>query len=153
LAPGNQFRYCLESAGIGFDELASLTANLPGEDVGPEILARQVPPGLEGRIRRLPSHHLAHAYSAYWPSGFDEALVLVADGSGSTEDGLTESYSVYLGQGERLTPIHRERVPAHLADYCTLGFLYEEVTRRAGFATCLGAVTLPEAGKLMGPRL
>ncbi len=148
--PWEAVRYCLESAGITLDDLASVTANLPGEDTAPEVLARQLPPGLEGRIRRLPSHHLAHAYSAYWPSGFDEALVLVADGSGSTEDGLTESYSLYLGQGERLTPIHRERVPAHLADYCTLGLLYEEITRRAGFATRIGRASLPEAGKLMG---
>jgi len=30
-------------------------------------------------------HHLAHAWSAYAPSGFEEALVLVADGRGATQ--------------------------------------------------------------------
>ena len=148
--PWEAVRYCLDGVGIGWDDIATVTANLPGEDHGPEILAAQLPPGLEGRIRCLPSHHLAHAYSAYWPSGFPEAVVLVADASGSTRDGLTESYSLYHAQGEQLTPLHQERVPSHLAGLATLGFLYEEISRRAGFVTRVGGVSIPEAGKLMG---
>ncbi|WP_459178564.1 carbamoyltransferase N-terminal domain-containing protein [Micromonospora craniellae] len=46
-------------------------------------------------------HHLAHAASAYYPSGYDEALVLVADGMGETE-----SLTVAAGTEQDLR--HRE---------------------------------------------
>jgi carbamoyltransferase len=30
-------------------------------------------------------HHLAHAASAFWTSGFDRAAIVIADGRGETE--------------------------------------------------------------------
>ena len=44
-------------------------------------------------------HHLAHAASGYYLSGFDEALVLVADGMGEQE-----SITVFHGVGAELSP-------------------------------------------------
>lgn len=42
-------------------------------------------------------HHLNHASLAFYNSGFDESLVIVADGSGSTiKDNLVEVESVFL---------------------------------------------------------
>lgn len=67
---------------------------------------------LEGYVRRervkLPTgisttyvdHHEAHAASAYFTSGFDETVVLTADGSG---DGI--SSTVYVGEDGKLSRI------------------------------------------------
>ncbi len=150
--PLESISYCLEVAGIEWGDLATITGNMPGIDYSAEILQRQLPKELRGKVRQIPSHHLAHAYTAYWPSGFDSALVLVADATGTTTpDGMTESYSIYAGKGTDIRTIHSEKVPAHLAGLSTLGFVYEYITRKAGFTTELGdAVSVPEAGKLMG---
>ncbi|OGT90624.1 MAG: carbamoyltransferase [Gammaproteobacteria bacterium RIFOXYA12_FULL_61_12] len=150
--PLEAIHYCLDHCGIGLEELATISANMPGDDHSREILRRGLGARLESRFRAIPSHHLAHAYSAYWPSGFDEALVMVVDASGSTlPDRSIESYSLYLGREGRLLPYHSEGVEAHLAGLSTLGFVYEYISRKAGFTTEVGgSVSVPEAGKLMG---
>ncbi|MBU0500525.1 MAG: methyltransferase [Gammaproteobacteria bacterium] len=150
--PLEAIHYCLEHCGIGLEEVATISANMPGEDHSLAILRRSLGARLAPRFRAIPSHHLAHAYTAYWPSGFDEALVMVVDASGSTTpDRRTESYSLYQGGNGRLIPYHSERVKAHLAGLSTLGFVYEFISRKAGFVTEVGgSVSIPEAGKLMG---
>ncbi len=150
--PDEAIRYCLDYCGIGLNDVASITANMPGVDHGPDILRRKLPPELADRVRQVPSHHMAHAYSAYWPSGFEDALVLVVDASGNVmTDRKTESYSLYTGHGRTLTELYAHRVPSHLASLSTLGFIYEYVSRKAGFVTEIGsAISVPEAGKLMG---
>ncbi|MEO0533163.1 MAG: carbamoyltransferase C-terminal domain-containing protein [Cyanobacteria bacterium P01_A01_bin.123] len=151
--PHEAIRYCLDSCGITLDELASITANMPGYDFAPEIMRNVFPAEIADKVIALPNHHLGHAYSTYWPSGFDQALVLVADATGSTDvEHRTESYTLYKGHGQTLTTLHSETVPAHLAGLSTLGFVYEYVTRKAGFATKVGntQVSHAEAGKLMG---
>ncbi|HEV2783057.1 MAG TPA: carbamoyltransferase C-terminal domain-containing protein [Actinophytocola sp.] len=63
------------------------------------------------------SHHLAHAYSAYWPSGFDEAIVVVLDGGGNTFEqdaprdwwrAGREQATYYIGSGDELWEIARD---------------------------------------------
>lgn len=79
------------------------------------------------------SHHLAHAASAYYPSGFNEAAVLVVDGVGSDLDTI----SLYHGRGNELTFLGHSRLYG-------LGQLYTTVTKRLlGFGT-------GEEGKTMG---
>ena len=152
--PWESLRYCLDTLELSLRDVSTITANMPGDDLGAELLRAKIAPELVNRIRTLPSHHLAHAYTAFWPSGFDDALVLVVDASGSTQSHqgrVTESYSLYRGGPGGLTPIHSERVHAHLAQLSTLGFVYEYVTRKAGFITKVGPGMLhAEAGKLMG---
>ncbi|MEL6940559.1 MAG: carbamoyltransferase C-terminal domain-containing protein, partial [Cyanobacteria bacterium J06598_1] len=152
--PAEAIRYCLDHAGITLGDLASVTPNMPGKDFGPEIARKVLPESIAQRVTQIPSHHLAHAYSAFWPSGFDEAIVLVADGSGSTDDAhQTESYTLYRGSGTAaLSALHSEKVTAHLAGLSTLGFLYEYVTRKAGFLSRISGTEMShaEAGKLMG---
>lgn len=150
--PLEAIRYCLEACQISANDLATITANMPGIDHAPEILRRVFPAEWSDKVLKVPSHHLAHAYSAYWNSGFEEAIVLVADASGSTTpDHRTESYSLYRGQGETLTTLHQETVAAHLAGLSTLGFLYDYVTRKAGFVSQINdKIRHAEAGKLMG---
>ncbi|MBE9031744.1 methyltransferase [filamentous cyanobacterium LEGE 11480] len=149
--PAEAIRYCLDACEIQLSDVATITANMPGADFGPNILTRSLPPEVADRAHHIPSHHLAHAYSAYLPSGFDEALILVADASGSTIDHQTESYSLYTGQNGNINTLHSETVTAHLASISTLGFLYEYVTRKSGFVTQVNdKIQHAEAGKLMG---
>jgi len=154
--PGECIRYCLDALDVPLSAMATITANMPGRDFAPDIMRGKFARDISGVVHAIPSHHLAHAYSAYWPSGMNDALVLIADGSGSTEctpdeRWRTESYTLYTGRDGRLEPLHHERVQAHLASLSTLGFVYEYISRKAGFETRIGTnIRFAEAGKLMG---
>jgi carbamoyltransferase len=149
--PHEAIRYAIDTIGITMGDLGTITGNMPGIDEAPNILRRVLSPELVEKVHKLPSHHLAHAYSAYYPSGFDRAIVLVADASGQTIERRTESYTLFEGDGENLTTLHSETVAAHLAGLSTLGFLYEYVTRKAGFVSQIGdKIRHAESGKLMG---
>jgi carbamoyltransferase len=67
-------------------------------------------------------HHLSHAASAFFCSGFDKSLVFVADGSG--ENACT---SVYVGEGKDLKKIRQISLPH------SLGFFYSFITEHLGF--------------------
>ena len=67
-------------------------------------------------------HHNCHAASAYYCSGFDEALVITADGSG---DGISTQISV--GKKGRLVVVHRYERPQ------SLGIYYSVFTQLCGF--------------------
>jgi carbamoyltransferase len=67
-------------------------------------------------------HHHAHAASAYYLSGFDEALVLVADGMGEQE-----AITIFHGAGADLTPQASYPVGS------SLGILYGALTHHLGF--------------------
>ncbi|GGK31823.1 carbamoyltransferase [Streptomyces camponoticapitis] len=73
------------------------------------------------RFRPVP-HHLAHAASAYYPSGAGESLILVADGMGENE-----SLTVAVGQGSDIEILHTVPV-MH-----SLGTFYGAVTLYLGF--------------------
>ncbi|BBB90885.1 MAG TPA: carbamoyltransferase C-terminal domain-containing protein [Methylomusa anaerophila] len=150
--PHEAIQYCLRKCDIGMNEVSTITANMPGIDYSIDILQRAFPKEVSAKIYGIPSHHLSHAYTAYWPSGFDEAIVLVADASGTTDrERLTESYSLYIAKGTEIKLLHSEKVKAYLAPLSTLGFVYEFITKLAGFSTAIGKnLAIPEAGKLMG---
>ena len=67
-------------------------------------------------------HHLAHAASAFYPSGFEESLILVSDGMGEVH-----SMSVAVGQGTEIRIL--KQVPA----FHSLGILYGIFTLYLGF--------------------
>jgi carbamoyltransferase len=80
-------------------------------------------PGLDCSGRLLFSeHHLSHAASAYYPSPFDEAVVLTADGVGEWT-----TTSVAIGRGERLDIVRELHFPH------SLGLLYSAFTYYLGF--------------------
>ncbi|MCO5167506.1 MAG: carbamoyltransferase [Planctomycetes bacterium] len=88
----------------------------------PDLLARRLEaPGLAGRVRFVP-HHLAHAASAFYPSPFEDAAVLVVDGIG-------ERSTAWLGRGAgaRLEALEEVPYPA------SLGLLWERVAVWLGF--------------------
>jgi len=89
-----------------------------GKSVGSYFIRKQLKGfGLENRKISFVEHHLAHAASAYYTSGFKEAIVITLDGAG---DGL--SGSVWIGDNGEL-----ERVRSFKAS-ASLGILYGAVT-------------------------
>ncbi|HEX2228881.1 MAG TPA: carbamoyltransferase C-terminal domain-containing protein [Candidatus Binatia bacterium] len=71
---------------------------------------------------RFCDHHLAHAASAYYTSGFNEALVITMDGGG---DG--SSSHVYVGKNGRLENLSK------VDSYDSLGNYYAYVTAMCGY--------------------
>ena len=67
-------------------------------------------------------HHISHAASAFYCSGFESSLVVVSDGSG--EKACT---TIYEGRGKALRKIGRMNMPN------SLGLLYSFVTEHLGF--------------------
>ncbi|HTQ55170.1 MAG TPA: carbamoyltransferase C-terminal domain-containing protein [Bryobacteraceae bacterium] len=67
-------------------------------------------------------HHLAHAASAYYTSGWDECLVAVVDAMGEAHGA-----SIYRARGGRLKPLGR------ISALDSIGILYSLVTLHLGF--------------------
>ena len=146
--PRKSLRYCLSQAGVGLDQVdciayyeepekklsrqiwmgsidgadpvrrADVTKHLCAES--PQQTIREVL-GYQGPIE-IVDHHLSHAASAYYFSGFDEAAVLTVDGVG---EWATTSYS--RGQGKDLTLFEEVSFPD------SLGLFYSTITSFLGF--------------------
>jgi carbamoyltransferase len=109
------------------------------------------------RSRGMPSHHFAHAASAFLVSPFEEAAVVVLDGFGSVDPrqrDCAESTSVWRGQGSELRLVRRwysRRVPRRTPvrarpsarEVTSLGVFYSDVSIACGFRVL-------DAGKTMG---
>lgn len=67
-------------------------------------------------------HHVAHAASAFWGSGFEDALIVTMDGEG---EGLSTTVSLGNADGIVRTKAYAKRD--------SLGLLYYEVTRFLGY--------------------
>ncbi len=72
------------------------------------------------RLSRF-DHHLCHAASAYYTSGFDRALILTLDQGANSQAGF-----VALGDGDEIEPLHSLKFPD------SLGWFYSRVTELAG---------------------
>jgi len=98
--------------------------------------AREVGEDLDDRdIRLVPvRHHLAHAASAHYFSGFSSSSVLVLDGQGEREG--TTIWRVKNREFEELSRIGIEEG--------SLGYLWERISERLGYEQLEGP------GKLMG---
>ena len=77
-------------------------------------------------------HHLAHAASAYFPSGFDRAAILTVDGIGESAGS-----SLAKGVGTRIQSVETFEYPH------SIGFLWEEFSGYLGFSN-------NDASKVMG---
>lgn len=77
-------------------------------------------------------HHLAHACSTYYSSGFEEAAILIVDGRGSS----AETQSLYVARNGKVSLVER-------TDKIGIGLLYAAVTQAIGFG-------LLQEGKTMG---
>ncbi len=98
-------------------------------------LVRQLAPfASPGKVENkllFASHHQSHAAAAFFPSPFDEAVVLTLDGVGE----WTTS-SVMIGRGNTLTPVREIQWPH------SLGLLYSAFTYYTGFRVNSGEYKL-----------
>ncbi|MFD8781618.1 carbamoyltransferase [Kitasatospora sp. NPDC059599] len=141
--PVNAIEFCLAQAGLGPDDIDVLAHGFAyGDPAGSfgspyssarfrEVystesqlaLAEKFLPGRPwaDRFRPVP-HHLAHAASTFYPSGFEDSLIVVSDGMGESE-----SLTVAVGRGESIEVLHT--IPA----MHSVGILYSLVTHHLGF--------------------
>ena len=141
--PAEAISYCLAHAGLklsdvdeiaqGFDydpyrqafsidsTSAHLYRDVYSRQASLSLVHREFPKFPLDRVRWVP-HHLAHAASAYYTSGWDDCLVVVMDGMGEVHGA-----SVFAGHGGRL-----ERLAAMSASD-SIGILYSVVTLHLGF--------------------
>jgi len=141
--PVHAIRYCLAQAGLAvgdIDEIAHSFDYSPyrrAYSLDPvasaqyrEVFSREAL--LKSAARDLPefdparfhhvNHHLAHAASAYYTSGFEDCLAVVIDGMGETQ-----SATVYSASGGRLNKLHE------ISALDSIGILYSLVTLHLGF--------------------
>lgn len=76
-------------------------------------------------------HHLAHAASAFLPSPYEEAAVLIMDGDGPYRDGQRASTSLWIGKGNELTLLDIIAMPG--VCYQSLGHFYSACSYYLGF--------------------
>ncbi|MBD5534768.1 MAG: hypothetical protein HDQ99_03730 [Lachnospiraceae bacterium] len=141
LAQGYSRKYCLSQEGIQLDDVDRIVAN---DIILPAMYFR-----MEDKVD-LMNHHLAHAYSTYYPSGLDETAIMVLDGVGSkkkvNDEFLYESMTLYNVCNGKFDVI-KKQYGHNLAgtDYVenSLGIFYALVTEIIGFGE-------HEEGKTMG---
>jgi len=80
--------------------------------------------GLSGKIPPVEfiPHHLAHAASTFYTSGFEDAHILIVDGSG--EDACT---TILRGNNKEITQLKSYKIPD------SLGWFYQGITEYLGF--------------------
>jgi carbamoyltransferase len=141
--PIRAIEYCLRESGLSigdvdeiahcfdyapFGEIFSLDATstkLYEEVFSRQALVAQIhryfPEFPTDRIHSV-NHHLSHAASAYFTSGWDECLVVVLDAMGETQSG-----SIFRGSGGSLEKLRE------ISANDSLGILYSLVTYHLGF--------------------
>jgi carbamoyltransferase len=88
-------------------------------------------PAFEAKRLLFAEHHFSHAASAFYPSPFEEALVLTLDGVGEWATG-----TVAIGRGRNLDIVKEMRFPH------SLGLLYSAFTYYVGFKVNSGEYKL-----------
>jgi carbamoyltransferase len=142
--PLGAIRYCLEASNLAacrLDRVAhsfsygperdfylgqqgyyrDLYEQVLNDDVNRRIAEERLGVDLEGKYVPVP-HHLAHAASAYYPSGYDEALIVVSDGLGERHS------ATVLAAGPK-----RFEVLAQIPAHSSAGLLYGLFTLYLGF--------------------
>ncbi|MEU8471684.1 carbamoyltransferase C-terminal domain-containing protein [Streptomyces sp. NPDC029006] len=150
------WRYCLTTRGVRLGEVEAIVAD--------DTLLPSCYFPFRSRMTLI-RHHMAHAASAFYPSPFPEAAVLVVDGAGSLFEGHgVETMTMSVGTGTEITEISKvygtnwstdglreaKVYQAGDSDH-SLGFMYKAVSRAIGFSLYEeGSWYLTEDGKTMG---
>ncbi|WP_387690491.1 carbamoyltransferase [Photorhabdus sp. RM71S] len=138
--PANAINYCLAEAGLMQDDIQVIAHGFNYDNyrrffMSNEALFEEVFSGktvinaladkgwqnIESRFQGV-DHHLAHAASAFYPSGFPSALCVISDGMGEIE-----SLSVYLAKGQQFQKLYSQPISS------SLGIFYSICTRFLGF--------------------
>ena len=149
--PNEAIRYCLDTAGLTMDRIDQIAfcddpiyyirqmylapAMTDDKRIGTllsDIERIREAYGMEARIRaetgytgdiRFYRHHLCHIASAYYPSGFQDALVVSYDGIGERESNL-----ICTGRDGKIEIVDQGNAYPH-----SLGLLYSAVTHYLGW--------------------
>ena len=149
--PESAIRYCLAEGGIGIDEIDQISfyekpllklermfscaAKWPGDSEN--MMRGQLSQMLHERLfikevlrenlgfkgdSLFTEHHLAHAASSYYVSGFEDAAIMTVDGVGEWA-----TTAQYIGTGDKIIKHSEIRYPR------SLGLLYSTITAFLGF--------------------
>jgi len=170
--PYDSINYCLDYLGITYKEIDLFVYSTTEmvDDID-EQMRKHFKVDLTNKTKFLP-HHLAHAYSSFFSSGFDEAVVVVADASGSilshlnklplwykdvynekieTRQDWTEGISIYHIKKNEYTEVYKKwikfPIPLETEDDVSVGTVYSEGSLQLIYEP--NHHTWP-AGKLMG---
>ncbi|PZD96839.1 carbamoyltransferase [Paenibacillus sambharensis] len=123
-------QYCLEAAGLKADDMDLIISN--------DVVENDYYMKYSGRVQ-LMNHHLSHAASAYYPSPYPSAAVLVADGRGSYAPGsrrMRETVTMYKASGTSIVPVHTifgEETADFMEVANSVTGFYQLVTEAVGF--------------------
>jgi len=121
--PKNAIRFCLEFADISIHDVSYV--------VFPGMTYSNIESILETYFRfyfgycpeiKLVDHHMAHAASVFYTSGFDESMIITADLTGEGK-----STTLCYGSDDKISVLKEFRVPD------SLGIFYSMITQFLGF--------------------
>jgi carbamoyltransferase len=134
--PKESIRYCLDQVKIKWDELQTITPLTPGLDLGVERLKSEWLITNDNRIERAPSVQLAQAYTTYFHSPFEEAVILIVDSIGSFIQNAQQeiphlpSYSLYYAKGHVINDLYQQEYPEKYSQLCTIFGIYEMMSKK-----------------------
>ena len=141
--PSGAIAYCLSEAGLSLGDIDEIAHSFDYEPIRTaysldpisyqlyrEVFSREsILAQVHGHLNAFPvdrvkqvNHHLAHAATAYFCSGWEECLVLVVDGMGEAQSASV--YHARQGKLEKLCEISAKD---------SVGILYSVVTLHLGF--------------------
>ena len=145
LFPALAIRHCLDAGRVSFADLDriavhstaaahysselkrfALDPRRPFHPGGRELIAALFQDQFQVDVAdklRFCNHHLAHAWSAFGQSGFDDSLILTLDGTGDNRSGL-----VLIGQGQEIQTLRE------FHDQHSLGHFYFQTSRLLGYS-------------------
>jgi len=154
--PWASVSYCLETAGLGIDDLDLMVlSDNNWAEAAAETIRSIIPikdrskvifmTGLEKVV-----HHYHHALSSFMASPFSEAAVLVVDGAGNIgEDGFeAETGYLFENRSGKYREVFKNCYDPQHFPWNGLGWMYELVTLLLGFSN--SKTLMPDSGKTMG---
>ncbi len=165
--PFLSINYVLDCAGIGIDDVDEIIINdcdmvIHNATLSTlEYLKSVIPVKDKSKIKYLTpsSHHLMHAYNAYYQSKFTESIIVVVDSfSGkdlTKKDDKGVYETIFYAKNNEIKEIYkREKLPGEMG----IGALYQFFCKLLDFNTKLSydapynyfKIGFDEAGKLMG---
>jgi len=157
LPPFLAINYCLESKNLSIDDLDYIIIDHAVNPVNLEIIKKIIPIKNKKKVHSLPhpSHHLAHSFSTFFCSPFEEAAILVADVFGNEVIGKgNEAESGFYAYDNKITPVFKNyQILRGKNKYFALTYLYRFITLSLGFTIEYPGLErneqLDEAGKTM----
>lgn len=142
LPPMAAVNYVLESSGLRHQDIDLVVCGRSVSSCAPEAVRYLPFPSRKICEVALPSHHLAHAYSAFATARFENAAVLVIDEQGHHVGRGFEALSWFSGEGVNLRSV---RNFFGSEGRLSLGMMYDIFAGMVG----LTEAGLPAPGKLM----